>query len=435
MTAHDTTHMEVSFAEQYLRNEAMWEDVIDTHYPGGQLVNISPHHRVVRHEGKAIKIQNRGGGSTIVSDQTVEAEYEILRALDGAAGPLQPRLRALRTDWQALELDWIEGRLLADILMGPPVPQLSARTLAARAFAVARRGIIHSQFRGRHIIVDECGEMAFIDFGGSRKSSPVRALLHAFFPVTRSGSRWRVATFWYLVKKILDHQRKGSSIEEPARPSMAHWSFVEQAAELAFDLDRASGRHLRSAETEIKHAVAADPSIALEIPTVFIGPFYIRGSEHWEILWHDISRALPLQGRRVIVPNAGIGLAAIFASIGGASYVRASETNLLLLSAAEHLCEAFEGPAPAFTATPDLEMLSHDDVVIQLSRRRTREDQVRDLQTFSTARDIVFRTNLTDDEIEEAIETDWSRTVLRGGTGWRLIHFSAQRKHRIEQST
>ena len=432
MTAHDGSGSCVSFAEQQQQNEAMWKDVIDAHYPGGQLVNISPHHRVVRHDGKAVKIQNGGAATVIEPSQSVGAEYEILTALDGAAGPLKPELKTLRTDWQALELNWIEGPLLTEVLAEPTGPALSVRSFAARAFAVARRGIIHSQFRGRHVIVGKGGDMVFIDFGGSRKSTPVRALLHTFTPIARNGGGWEVTPFWYLAKKILERKLRVANTPGTAPRRMAHWSFVEQAAEV--DTDDETIRQLSAAEVAIKRAVAASPDVVQDIPTAFFGPFYIRGSEHWELLWHNITHAVSPKGRRVIVPDAGIGLAAIFAATDGAAQVRANEMNPSLLLAANHLSRAYGGPAPAFSQSLGPEPLNHDDLVIQLSHRREKEGQVSDLRAFEAARDIVLRTSLTDHEIDAVIDAGRRRRVLRTKAGWRVIHFSSAPNENTEKS-
>ena len=434
MKVQDCTTRCASFAEQRRQNEAMWTDVIAAHYPGGQLVNISPHHRVIRHNGKAVKIQNGGVESAIVSDQSVGNEYEVLANLDGAAGPLNPVLKTLRTNWQALELDWIDGRLLVDILADPAAPAPSVRTFARRTYAIARRGIVYSQFRGRHVIVDKDENMTFIDFGGSRKSSSVRALLSAFAPLARRGRRWEVTPFWYLAKKILERKRKIPKTARTTPKRMAHWSFAEQAAEIEVDTNDEAIRHLCTAETEIKQAAAADPDVIQDIPTAFFGPFYMRGSEHWELLWHDITHAVSPQGRRVLVPNAGIGLAAIFAATDGAAHVRAKESNPLLLSAAKNLSQAFGGPAPLFSALPESKPLAHDDLVIQLSHRRTQEDQVSDLRTFAAASDIVLRTSLTDHEIDAVIDAGRRRRVLRANTRWRLIHFTSP-QHQNSQQT
>jgi hypothetical protein len=426
MTQHDAIAEPASFAEQRRQRESMWSDIIDAFYPGGQMVNISPSHRVVRQGGKAIKIQYSGDALAIEPSQTVEAEYRLLTALNGAAGPLEPKLRSLRPDWQALELAWIDGPLLADVLTDPTAPVPSLRALARTAFAIARRGIIYSQFRGRHIIVGNDGRMSFIDFGGSEKASAVRAILLTFAPLTYNGSGWKAAPFWYLAKKILDRQRKPPDDGAPAVKRMAHWSFAEQAAETGFELDCETGCHLMAAEDAIKRAEAEDPDIVWDIPTVFIGPFYIRGCEHWELLWHNISQAVAPRGRRVTVSNAGIGLVAIFASNDGAAEVEAHESNAFLAAAATHLGSAFGGTGPTIRTRREPDIPADLDMVIQLTRRVAHEDQIENLRSFSTARDIVYRTSLTDDEIDTAIGHDRQRTILRAADGWRVFHFGPQ---------
>jgi hypothetical protein len=423
MALQENSTAPMTFAEQRRHTEAMWRDVIDAFYPGGQMVNISPSHRVIRHGGKAIKIQYSGDAVAIEPSQSVEAEYGLLKALDGAAGPLEPTLRSLRPGWQALELAWVDGHLLADVLVDPAAPVPSLRALATTTFAVARRGIIYSQFRGRHIIVGDDGRMTFIDFGGSRKSSAMRALLHTFTPVARGGGGWKAAPFWYLAKKIVDRRRRPPDVDATVVKRMAHWSFAEQAAEVGFDLACAAGRHLSAAEEAIKRAEKEDRDIVWDIPTVFIGPFYIRGSEHWELLWHDITRATAPRNRRVTVLNAGLGLAAIFAADDGAAEVRAYEPNKHLSEAAGHLKAAFGGETSTIQTLPDPGIPADLDMVIQISHRVPRDEQAETLRAVSAARDIVFRTNLTDRELDDAVGTGRPRSVLRTADGWRLVHF------------
>lgn len=397
----------------------MWFDIIDTYYPGGRMVNISPHHRVIHHGDKAIKIQHGSADSHIEQTQSVEAEYEILNRLNGAAGPLQPHLKLLRTDWAALELNWIEGRLLIDILNDPDSAKPSIRQLLATAFRVARRGVAYSQFRGRHIIVRPSGEMVFIDFGGSHKSSALRTLLQVFSPIARRNARWHVSQLWYLAKKIHEHGRAASNADERSAPTLARWSFAEQAAGIGFDPDADEARHLFSAEADIKLALTQNPNVAHDIPTVFIGPFYMRGSEHWELLWHTVTSAVPTRGRNVTVLQAGIGLAAIFAAADGAAKVIACEEDATLTRAAVRISQAFGVQSPNFvSAPPD----GDADLVILLSRRSAPALQRVHLERFAAARDMVIRTTLQDSEIEELLAHDRTFNMLRQDGDWRLLH-------------
>lgn len=415
------SNCKISFLEQRRHVETMWHDVIEKHYPGGHFVNISPHHRVVRHGNKAIKIQHGGASSAIERSQSVQAEYEILNKLNGAAGPLEPHLKTLRPDWVALELNWINGRLLADILHDPNSPKPSLLQLVRTAYRIARRGITYSQFRGRHIIVQPSGEMAFIDFGGSRTSSPLRTLVQMFTPLKRCDDGWKASQLWYLAKKILEHGRtKLDSRTDPA-PTLAHWSFAEQVTDVSFDPAADEAQHLFSAETDIKRALARNPNVAHDIPTAFMGPFYIRGSEQWELLWHTVTRTVHPCDRDVIVLHAGIGLAATFAEADGAANVIACEKNSTLRRAAIRIGHAFGVRNPAFVSALPIRDI-RPDLVISLSRCISQQTQRGDLRRFSAANDMVIRTTLEDVEIKDILTHGRTFAVLRQDGNWRLLH-------------
>jgi len=385
---------ENSLLRQYLDVVDAWERILATHYPSaGRHLSISRDHRVFRQGGRVVKIQYVGEGSLVPENQRVDREFELHVRADGAAYGFHPSFREPGPGWISLELDWVDGRSIQDFLRSGLAWRVSVVRLLWKVAALSMRGVVHPQLRPRHILVNDDGDIAFIDFGGGRITSAARAFAANF----GFQNGLRKSPLAYFLKTLL-MVRLGFPAPEMRHPPKVLSAPIQKAAAKgqislpAKDLER-----LLAVEAAVIRVLTEDSSVFPDVPSVAIGPAYLVGSEPWEAIRRVIWREVPFKGRRVLVLGSKLGLAAIFAKAAGAKVVAAYERHPGLRAVANRMADLMGMPEIPFDPLPDgsRHLGKGVDLALCLDRRQDETQQMNDLEALRGVPDVVFRSSLT----------------------------------------
>ena len=407
---------ERSFRRTYEKWEQKWGSILQEHYPDAELLKFKCRHRVYKQNGRVIKIEHSSAHTDPL--QSVKNEFAIYQAVEGKAWKAHPRLRCIGNEWNVLEMDWIEGDLLADLhrLGRYDIPWLK-NTLKA-LFILASNGVIFKQFRPQHIIRKQNGEIVFFDFGGSQLTNPSRALAQTFLPFQKTSfgrlvnSRVRGVFRLGLKSKFDTILRKNQNEDPSASITKKHstslvtrwnWNLSQQHLDFHGDPANFETDNIRDAlvrmEDHLTKAVQADSSIIVDLFRVDLagGEYLYQGNRHWGLIWNYVSRQLNFKGKRILDLGCSMGLASVFARIAGAEHAITVESNADMLEAARCFAEVLgvEGneyirmdwndllaDSPAFLCT---------DVTIALSTRCATLDEELFLPLLAQSKEIIFQ--------------------------------------------
>lgn len=334
-------------ARFHCEQEGLWRDFLERNYPGARLLRWGPQHRVYRCGDRVAKVE----WETIsAKDSTrgIEYEFSLLEALEGRASCLHPTYRVIDGTWCVLEMDWVEGDYLDDLIAAGRAREVSLIRLAAKLFRVSLAGVDYKQLRARHVIRRPDGDLVFIDFGHSTHAGPLVALWRNLAPLTFSGGSWHVSRLVSMIRAIMRRRVSSQGQGGDASPDpLRRWRINDlrrpaaRAEHLAVHPgDPVAARHFAAMEQCLSEAVEADPRIGEDLIKFQFADYGMAGSRDWGFIWDYLSRRLDFAGKRIVDLACGMGGVGAYARLDGAAHVAAFDSPPLLLDAARNFSQA-----------------------------------------------------------------------------------------------
>jgi hypothetical protein len=343
-----------SVAAQHVANERQWRDLLNRHFPRPRrLLRWGLHHRVYRFGDRVAKIEK-----TLLNEHDhtlgVEYEYSLLLALEGRACTFHPTYKVIDNRWCVLEIDFIEGEYLDELLEQGRGRELSIIRMVARLFWVSLAGVTFKQLRGRHVIRRIDGSVAFIDFGHSTRTHPLNALWQNFTPFSFSGGKASPRRLSSLILEILrprpksDQQDTASTeFDRLVEGAQRRWQMngkravVARARYLADHYgDSVMADELEAMERCVAVAIGTKPENGVDLPEFHFAEYGFAGAHDWGFLWDALADRVDWAGKRVLELSGGLGPVGVYARLEGAAHVTSLETDGNLREASRHFAKA-----------------------------------------------------------------------------------------------
>jgi hypothetical protein len=331
-------------ARLYLESEKTWQSFLNANFPGSRrLLRWGQGHRVYRVGNRVLKIEFASLGARDHS-RSIHFEFEMLELMEGRACHFNPTYRIIDDFWCVLEIDWIDGEYLDNLIRQGRGRQASITKLLRTLFRISMAGIVYKQLRARHVIRQTDGELAVIDFGISRKTHPLRALWENLVPVTFAGGR---LTPTRSLSIIVEMRRR----RPPAKAERSHavaagvnrWSVNPtrppegKPPHLARNPgDPHAAEQLGLMEDCLRDAVSANPAVAADLNEVHFAEYGLGAPRDWGFIWDYIANRVDFTGKSVVDLGSGMGAVGVFAALGGARSIVGLDDDSNLIQAAEH---------------------------------------------------------------------------------------------------
>jgi len=324
----------------YQQREARWNSLLDSYFPQAQNVRWGLEHRVYRHGDRAVKIQHV---SVEMDEHAVEYEYEVLCRLDRfSAWHLNPKYHTIDGEWEVLELDWINGECLADLIDSGRLKNSSIVRFLWSVLRMSWAGVIHKQLRVRHIYRRNDGSFVLIDFGGASITGRLSAIATNFKPVFFRKGRPIPRSITILLKEWL-WSRFGLGRHRTVQQNSADGTMKKARRRWLTNarLREARLADMRSAqppmaEEDISELLLAEelatdaskdePQLVLDYCTIELSCYVARGERCWGLLWEYLLQATSFHGKRILDVFGSMGLVNAYARAEGAGSVTQLET-------------------------------------------------------------------------------------------------------------
>lgn len=409
-------------AQMYCEQEARWRSLRATHFSKAQLLRWTPDHRVFHIGSQVIKVEWANAENDDYS-LTLAYEFSLLKKLEGGASLLHPTYRVLDKDWLVLEMDWIEGRYLEDLIRQGCARDVSIARLLTVLFKVSLAGVVYKQFRSRHIIQRPNGGIAFIDFGHSSIAHPLVALWRNFALLRFENGSWQ----WGRVVGVVREMRRSQSGEPKSiknNPAgLQRWRInarrlpharAEYLSIMPGDLIAA--RYFSAMEECLHTLIEAEPNLCGELIEFHFAGYGIAANHDWGFLWDHIISVVDFTGKRVIDIGCGMGAVGVFARLEDSVGVASFDSVPLFLEAAQNFADALRITGNdyremdwAALANGSMEP-PNGDVVTVLSARIDDISPAQAVEFLSHYPEIIWRTNHAD-TVRECLLDKGYRTI------------------------
>ena len=254
-------------------------------------------------------------------------------------------------------MDWVDTNPLEYYINNDQCNEVSLLSLLRSLFYISLLGIEYKQFRARHIYPQINGSFIFIDFGGSKLTNPIFAVLRTFTPFTWSDGKLEWSRLFGFVIMILSSRYNKENVYDnniiPDNLSLAnslfHWrrnsnrSLYQHPDNLNVELkDQIAAKHLILTENYLNEAINIDHVICEDIFQLQIASYLLHGGKNWGYLWDTVKRTVSFTGKKVIDLGSCIGLVGVFSRFEGSSEVISFETLPELIQASENFSKAFQ---------------------------------------------------------------------------------------------
>lgn len=341
-------------ARLHREQEERWRDFIDRNYPGGRLLRWSPQHRVFRCGNRVVKVEWETI-STKDSTRGLAYEFSLLEALEGRASRLAPSYKVIDGSWCVLEMDWIEGNYLDDLIAENRAREVSILRLIIGLFRVSLAGVVYKQLRARHVIQRADGELVFIDFGHSSHAGRLDALWRNFAPLTFASGSWRWGLLISMIREILRRRKAEESRDDNAvrrgddalsralrccRVNDRRTPRARPEHLTNYPGDPIAAQHFLAMEQCLGKAIEADPLIGPDFLKFQFADYGMAGSRDWGFIWDHLARRVDFAGKKVVDLACGMGGVGAYARLYGAVQVVSCDRFPVILDAARHFSEA-----------------------------------------------------------------------------------------------
>lgn len=339
--------MNPPLARLHRDQERRWRVFLEQNYPGGLLLRWGTRHRVYRFGERVAKIETLPSVAKDPS-QGLAYEFSTLEAIEGRAVRLEPTYRIVDGAWCVLEMDWVEGDYLEDLIHADRAREVSIFRLVGLLFRVSMAGVAYKQLRARHTIRRDDGTLVFIDFGNSTCVGPLIALWRNFVPRVRVNGSWRWGRLASLIREILrrrDAEKVGNG-DASSRDLQRYLlnerrTSKERPQHLAnHPGDPVAARHFAAMEQCLTDAVKVNSDICADLIKFRFADYGMKGSRDWGLIWDFLARRVDFTGKSVVDLACGMGGVGVFARLDGAARIVSFDSVPLLVDAARHFAEA-----------------------------------------------------------------------------------------------
>ena len=436
---NDMSSFRSPVARLQLQLDATWNTFLDTHFPGPRtLLRWGQEHRVYRTGDRVVKIEMASLGARDYT-RGIGYEFELLEAIEGRGGRFRPSFRIIDDLWCVLEIDWIDGDYLDDLINQGRGRQVSVRRLLTKLFRISMAGVVYKQLRARHVIRRPDGKLAFIDFGHSRKANPLRALWENFAPITMAGGRPAPTRLLSIIVEIRRRRSAAKAeLSHAITAALARWSVnpkrppESKPPHLAQNPgDQVAAEHLARMEDCLHAAVTIDPKVAADINEVHFAEYGLGAHRDWGFIWDYIAHRVDFVNKTVVDLGSGMGAVGVFACLGGAVSVIGLDDDQNLVDAATHFSAGLQIDVATFrridglTQAATLDQLPAGDILSLLSTRTEglpREALLRRMTDFN---EILWQTNAPEQAIADLRSHGFEITeILVGGAIGRKIIYA-----------
>jgi len=371
--------------KSYIDREYQWSAFIDKNIPKAHLLRWGPQHRVFRYGKKVFKVEMSSFGQRD-SSKSLAYEYELLSSTGTLNADFSPEYSVIDEKWYVLEIDWINGDFLNDLIFDGNTNNIPIRKILYKLFLVSLSGIYYKQFRGRHIILGSENQIVFIDFGHAIRTNFASALWRNFAPLNRVNGQWvigKVPSIMYevfrnrgvLSKKCMS---KEDTVDKANRRWKVNYSRVEEALPAYLDVmpgDAIAAENLTLMEKKMFEAIKLNPKVAEDAIEFKFSSYGMAAHRDWGFIWDYIRNIVDFHGKEVIDIGSGMGGVCAFARIEGASKVTAFEDDPLLLEASRFCSQALGFTDNIYNLSKWCSLISgetklpHADIVFALSTR------------------------------------------------------------------
>jgi hypothetical protein len=420
---------------EYLEQESRWRNFLSQHFPDARLLRWSPEHRVFRRDHRVLKIEWAGAANRDPR-LNFEYEYSLMSTLEGRVLRLNPSYRVIDGLWYAIEMDWIEGDYLSELIREGRGRSVSAMQLVYKLFLVSLSGVVYKQFRARHIIRRPNGELVFIDFGHSSRATPLVALWRNFALRSYRNGSWQWGRLIGILREMRRNRESSTTQKRNATAirrwqSNAHRVLKELPEHLLDDPgDPIAARHFSTMERCLSEAVKIEPRISDDLFQFRFGNYCIYGNRDWGFIWDHIARRVDFTGKRIADLGCGMGSIGAFSRIAGGAHATSLDSQPLLLDSARYLAAAvgIEGNEYRNLDWSKLadgsEVLPKADIISALSVRFADLPFARVLDILAQYPEIIWQTSCVD-KGRRGLEARGYRTVetiVKADTGQYILY-------------
>jgi SAM-dependent methyltransferase/predicted Ser/Thr protein kinase len=336
-------------AEKYKEQEGRWDSFIEKYYANSEILRWGTNHRVYRNNKRAIKVEWKEGVSAD-KKLRLEYEYEILKSIEGKASTLNPNYKCIDGDWHVIEMDFLDGESLEDLILQGKASKVSIYTLFKKIFLISCAGVFYKQFRARHIFQSANGDIGFVDFGHSVFTSPLIALYKNISLVSINNWSIKAGRFMSIVIEILRNKKNIAANMEKLRNQKALTSYSRKSLRPKSALpeglntnpgDRIAAKHISKLEGSLVKAIQENKKAALDTFQYQLCGYGMTGYRDWGCVWDFIRRNIDFSGKRILDLGCGIGAVAAFSRLERSKNVLSIDNDKHLLSAAKNYSLAF----------------------------------------------------------------------------------------------
>jgi predicted RNA methylase/predicted Ser/Thr protein kinase len=423
-------------AQRYREQEARWRALRAARYLGARLLRWGPDHRVFQCGSRVVKIEWAKAANDDYR-RTLAYEFSLLEKLEGGASQLNPTYHVLDDAWLVLEMDWVEGRYVEDLIRQGLGREVSIARLLTVLFKASLAGVVYKQFRSRHIIQRPNGDMAFIDFGHSTLAHPLVALWRNFALLRIENGGWQ---WGRLVGVLRELRRRRDGVPNTAKAGssgLQRWKVNARRPEFAraehlavTPGDPVAARHFAAMEHCLGDLIATEPQLCDELIEFHFAGYGIAANHDWGFLWDHIATAVDFAGKRVVDLGCGMGAVGVFARLAGGAGVTAFDSVPLFLEAARHFADALRITGNDYRAM-DWAALTNGtmeppggDIVTILSARIDDIPLVRAVEFLSHYPEIIWRTGHAEAARESLAARGYRtiKTVMSDPDGGHIIY-------------
>ena len=336
-------------AENYMRQEVRWDSLIEKYYCNSEILRWGANHRVYKNNSRVIKIEWKEG---INADKKLrlEYEYEILKSIEGKVFILNPDYKCIDGDWHVIEMDFLDGESLEDLILQGKASKVSIYTLFKKLFLISCAGVFYKQFRARHIFQSANGDIGFVDFGHSSFTSPLIALYKNISLFSINNWSIKAGRFISIAIEILRNRKDITLSIEKFRHEKAMTSYARKSLRPKSALpeglntnpgDRVAANHISKLEDSLIKAIHENKKTALDTFQYQLCGYGMTGYRDWGCVWDFIRRNIDFSNKRILDLGCGIGAVAAFSRLEGSKHVLSIDNDKHLLSAAKNYSLAF----------------------------------------------------------------------------------------------
>lgn len=327
----------------YINEQSKWESIAKQQFgENTRLLDVSPHNlnsRIYQTGNRISKIRKIDSSLNPVSKLNIE--YQLLLHLERKTKikTFNPRY-VVADEYEILETEYKSGLQIERFLEMKQATVKQLIKIAWRLLNLNFAGISHRDITTGNIKINEAGEITFLDFDQSIKTTPLKAFLNDFFgiaigipkaihPLRRLALRI-LSSKYPILKKITGIFRK----------------FNNSVPNIILKLDPSADESQDIKKLHIAWNLAArsnanTPDTISAYYSLQLAGFGFVGERSWENRWESIKTQISCRNKRVLELGCNMGLFSTFFKLNGAKECTGLDIDEDIIEAAQLVAKAF----------------------------------------------------------------------------------------------